>query len=185
VVSDVVHDVRLAVKHLLELGHRKIAYIGPKSKSLQIISRRPTFHEVLQKSGITVPETYIFEGVEGEKEDIYQAVHEIMKGPNPPTAFLGAVDIISIYIIDQLARDGFKVPRDISVIGIGNMSVGRYEMISLTTIDEDRFKMGQTAAKIMLDKIENNQLEPQHIFMPGKLIQRNTTANLKKKFNQE
>jgi len=181
VVSDVTHDIRLAINHLLELGHRKIAFVGTKSPSLQHISRPNIYRQVLREAGISVPDPYYIEGIEGGKEDIYKAVHQLMKSPDPPTAFLGSIDLIAIYIIDQLVRDGYKVPCDISVIGIGNMVVGRYEMIALSTIDEDRQKMGRTAAKIMLDKIENNQLAPRRIFTPGKLIRRNTTATLNRK----
>jgi LacI family transcriptional regulator len=179
VVSDVAHDVRMAIEHLLSIGHRRIAFVGPKSKSLQHIPRFRIYRQVLKEAGISVPESYIYAGIEGGCEDVYKAVHEMMNQPNPPTAFLGAVDVIAIYIIDQLRRDGYRVPEDVSVMGVGNLASGRYDMISLTTIDEDREQMGRTAARIMLDLIQDKNQPPRQIFMPGSLILRQTTASPK------
>jgi LacI family transcriptional regulator len=179
VVSDVDHDVRMAMDHLLSIGHRRIAFVGPKSKSLQHISRPKIYRQALQKAGISVPEKYIFEGIEGGCEDVYRAVHDMMKQPDPPTAFFAAVDVIAIYVIDQLHRDGYRVPRDVSVIGIGNLPASRYDMISLTTINEDREQMGRKAAEIMLELIQEKNQKPRQIFMPGTLILRQTTASPK------
>ncbi len=176
VVSDVAHDSRLVMKHLLELGHRRIAFVGPRSKSLQHAPRPATYRQVLAEAGISVPDSYLFEGVEGGREDVYRAVHELMKLPKPPTAFFAAVDIIGVYVMDQLRQDGYRVPEDVSVIGIGNSHLSAYGMVSLTTINEDRLLMGQTAAKMVVDLIEHKQTEPQHIFMPGTLVVRKTTA---------
>ncbi len=179
VVSDVDHDVRMAMEHLISIGHRRIAFVGPKSKSLQHTPRPRIYRQVLKEEGISLPESYIFEGIEGGCEDVYRAVHEIMRQPDPPTAFFAAVDVIAIYVIDQLRRDGYRVPQDVSVMGIGNLEIGRYDMISLTTIQEDREEMGRKAARIMLELIQGKNKKPQRIFMPGSLILRRTTASPK------
>jgi LacI family transcriptional regulator len=176
VVSDTVADARLAMNHLLELGHRRIAYLGPRSPSAQMLPRPRMYRQVLREAGIAVPAGYFFEGIEGGREDIYRAVHEMMKRPDRPTAFFAAVDIIGIYVMDQLLRDGFRIPGDASVIGIGNMGISRYDMISLSTIDEDRSQMGRSAARIILNQIENPGTRPERIHMAGQLVQRRSTA---------
>jgi len=179
VVSDSPADTRLALTHLLDLGHCRIAYVGPDSPSAQMRSRPKMYRKVMREAGLAVPETFVFEGLEGGKEDIYQAVHAMMKQPEPPTAFLAAVDIIGFYILDQLRRDGWRVPQDVSVIGMGDMALGRYEMVALTTIGEDRTRMGRTAAQMLLDRIENKKSDPKQLFLPGNLIVRRTTGKPK------
>lgn len=176
VVSDVIHDVKILMQHLLSLGHRRIAYVGPNSPSMQIIPRLKTYRKIMGQVNAPVRPTDVFEGVEGGREDVYAAVHQMMQQPDPPTAFFAAVDVIGIYVMDQLHRDGYRVPQDVSVIGMGDMDVSRYDMISLSTISEDRFEMGRRAGEIMLRRINDPKTEPQQIRLPGTLIPRRSTG---------
>lgn len=176
VVSDVVHDVTKLMQHLLALRHRRIAYVGPKSPSMQIIPRLKTYRKIMGQVNAPVRPTDVFEGVEGGKDDVYAAVHQMMQQPNPPTAFFATVDIIGMYVMDQLRRDGYRVPQDVSVIGMGDISTSKYDMISLSTISEDRFEMGRRAGEIMLQRITEPNTPPQRVLLPGKLIQRNSTG---------
>lgn len=178
VVSDSVGDSRTAMRHLLELGHRRIAFIGPKSISLQMRPREDIYRQMLSDAGISTPSSYIYEGQLGGRDDVYRAVHQMMQLPERPTAFFAAIDLIGVYIMDQLVRDGFRVPTDVSVIGIGDTMISRLEMISLTTVAENRLDIGQRAAQVTLKLIRNEQTEPCRTFVPGKLIVRRTTASV-------
>jgi LacI family transcriptional regulator len=178
VVSDPVADSRTAMKHLLDLGHRRIAFIGPKSISAQIQPRAAIYRQMLREAGIGVSDSYIYEGQLGGRDDVYHAVHRMVQLPQPPTAFFAAVDLIGVYVMDQLVRDGFRVPADISVVSIGDTMISRLEMISLTTVAEDRRDIGERAGQTMLKLIRNELTQPCQTFVPGQLIVRRTTARV-------
>jgi LacI family transcriptional regulator len=176
VFSDSIHDSQLAMDYLLNLGHRKIAYIGPKSSSQQVIPRRNAFYSKLEEADCTPPPFHCFESHLGDISEIANAVHHIMQSSPRPTAFFCAFDIVAIYVIEQLRKDGFRIPQDVSVIGMSNTESGRHCFPMLTTVSEDRSMIGKTAAKLLLDTIEKKINRPKRIHLPGELIVRESTA---------
>ena len=94
---------------------------------------------------------------------------------NPPDAIVATVDIMAIGVIKFLNANGYKIPDDISVIGYDNISLSTIIEPSLTTIAQPTRKIGQEAARIIIDKINGvTDCNDQIIFEPEFIIREST-----------
>jgi DNA-binding LacI/PurR family transcriptional regulator len=146
--------IRAGVEHLLELGHRRIAYIsGPQAlKSAQ--RRRLAFTKAMKKyesSLHTQPSIY-----EGDFKPMggQQAVTEILRQKPRPTAILAANDLMAMGALRELRKEGLRVPEDISVIGFDDIVFAALTDPQLTTIALPREEIGRAAVEALLNTIK-------------------------------
>ncbi len=171
---DNVMAATLAVEHLLSLGHRRIAYIGDEFSTV----RCKTYLEIMRKNGIQVPGAYVRIGPSRYEELGYAAANAIFDtAPLPPTAIFASYDNIALGAIKALTDRGLDIPRDVSVVGIDNISSSGYYYRALTTVSNPVRDIGLIAARILLEKIrdKSNQTAQQVMVRPS-LILRETTA---------
>ncbi|MFD5224284.1 LacI family DNA-binding transcriptional regulator [Microbacterium sp. NPDC058342] len=169
---------RLATEHLLGLGHRDIAHIGASPEfdlDFHIPSRRRLgFEHALADAGIT-PAAAFLEPADFTVDGGFRAAEQLLGRPGPrPTAIFAASDEMAIGAI-LAARDlGFRVPQDLSVVGIDGHELG--ELFQLTTVDQFPIAQGERAAHAVLALLD---AEPEAAFtspLPFELIVRGTTA---------
>jgi DNA-binding LacI/PurR family transcriptional regulator len=146
--------IRAGVEHLLDLGHRRIAYIsGPQAlKSAQ--RRRLAFTKAMKRyesSLHTQPSVYEgdFKATGGR-----QAVAEILRQKPMPTAILAANDLMAMGALSELRKAGLRVPEDISVIGFDDISFAALTDPQLTTIALPREEIGRAAVEALLNTIK-------------------------------
>ena len=170
--------VRKMMKHLLELGHRKIAFVSPDTvkESISLRVRLETYKQVLVSRGIEVRNELIGLGLIADPTSITQATEKLMALPEPPTAILAITDIVGYQVMDSLMHQGYRIPRDISLAGIGDLGPSAYNMISLTTVTEDAFQIGKLAGKIVLHQLHEKTVSPTHKLMQGPLVVRRSTG---------
>lgn len=177
-VDVIVNDDRLggvlATKHLLELGHRRIAHItgGNGNGSRE---RQASYRQTMEEAGfepIVVEGNYLQSGGATGAQHILDATGEM------PTAIFAANDLAAIGAMDTLRRAGHRIPDDVSIIGYDNIHWAGMQPIDLTTIDQPAWDMGQTAARLLCTRVGTGSLQGQTVLIEPALVVRSTTRAL-------
>jgi DNA-binding LacI/PurR family transcriptional regulator len=175
----------LIANHLIELGHKRIAYIGgPASSSGQ--QRINGCRKAFEENGIEFDPKLI---VKIETQDVWNHIDEMVKHllalNKPPTAIFAECDFIAKDILTNLQDLGLKIPDDIALAGFDNMDFASYLSVPLTSVSQSFYDMGKVATEILLDKIEGRTKEIKEIILPVELIVRQSTSGNKNKVNSE
>jgi LacI family transcriptional regulator len=166
-----------ATQHLLDLGHKDIAYIGNDSLQDFNYLTFSGFQKATTEKGITLGMNRIQISVHDE-ESLIGCIEQALSGSKPPTALFCATDVYAIHAIRYLHTRGMHVPNDISVVGVDDISVSRFIIPSLTTVSIDREAMAQLGVEL-LQKIVNME-ECSSVTLPRcDLVVRESTAPLK------
>ena len=173
---------RLVTEHLIRYGHKNICYIN--AGVLQPLQDRIRgFHEALRYADLPINKDsvlYIKDPITSQYSDfsdIDSSLVKIFKKENHPTALVCCNDLIALHCIKQLRAMHFKIPEDVSVTGYDNILQAASSSCRLTTIDQDFFGIGHTAATLLLNYIENKQ-QISNILIDPRLIIRGSTKRL-------
>jgi LacI family transcriptional regulator len=168
--------VHQAVEHLLELGHRQIAFIsGPVHfKSAEI--RRQAFLRTMKKHKTSRhTEAVICEG-DFKLESGQQAVKGLLESNHRPTAIIAANDLMAVGALRELRRAGLRVPKDISVIGCDDIWLGKVTDPQLTTIKIPRAEIGAAAVEAVVQNNSGKAHAGREIRIPTELLVRESTG---------
>ncbi|MEV7631835.1 LacI family DNA-binding transcriptional regulator [Microbacterium sp. NPDC089318] len=167
----------LVVDHLVELGHRRIGFVANRQASPE--PQRPEsvrlagFQESMARHGLqdqaTVVETQW--SLDGGRD----AARLIDGLDEPPTAVFAGADITALGIMSELWGQGRSVPDTFALVGYDNSRIASIGPIGLTTIDQSGPEMGQTAARLLLERIDGRS-EASHLLLQPTLVVRATTA---------
>ena len=169
--------IKMAVDHLLELGHRKIGFIaGPKNISVSHIRLR-AFTQTMSEHDLEVEphrivEAHAFSEVAGE-----QAM-SVFLGQNPDaTAIIASNDLIALGCFTALSQFGYSCPKRLSIVGFNNMPYLDWFVTPLTTVSIPHFQMGERSAELLLKRIKSDAPDyNEEILLKPKLIVRKSTA---------
>jgi DNA-binding LacI/PurR family transcriptional regulator len=168
--------VVLAVEHLIELGHKQICYIGEELTK----DRLKYFLEVMKSHNLKIENDFIRSGKERREAAGYLRMKELFSAKNKlPTAIFASYDDVAIGAMKAIYENGLKVPEDISVIGIDDISIASYLYNSLSTISSPVSEMGNIAMRILFEKIQNKKNTViQHINIKPQLVLRDSTKRI-------
>lgn len=165
---------RLAVEHLLALGHRRIACITNAPLAYTAASERVAgYREVLAAAGIAEEPGMIAEGA-FDAHSGHRAVAEILARATPDAIFV-ASDVVAIGVIAGLREAGLSVPGDVSVVGFDAIPLAAYLDPPLTTISLPAHDLGRAAGIALLDRIAGRPVAGRTL-LPTELIVRASTA---------
>jgi DNA-binding LacI/PurR family transcriptional regulator len=170
----------MAASHLLDLGHREIAFIGDALEDpfgfTSSTDRETGFRRELAASGVVIPPDRIGHGAHGRYE-ARDLARRMLTDDDRPTAIFAASDTQAFGVV-AAARDlGLGVPDDLSVIGYDDIEAADY--VGLTTIRQQLFESGRRGAEILLTEIEGRSPEPAIAQLEPELVARATTAPAK------
>jgi DNA-binding LacI/PurR family transcriptional regulator len=164
---------RLAVEHLVGLGHRRLAHVdGGEGAGAQ--ARRDGFLDAVREAGLA-SEAVVVRGDYTEAGGA-DGVERLLAGGRPPTAVFVSNDLAAVGALHALERRGLAVPDDISVVGYDNTALAGLGHIDLTTIDQPRRQLGATAVGLLLDRLENGRRRARHVVLPPTVVVRGSTA---------
>ncbi|MBO0998113.1 LacI family DNA-binding transcriptional regulator [Bacillus sp. SD075] len=177
IVMDNNKGARLAVQHLLKLGHKKIAKISGPSKYLATYERTVGYKEEMMENGYEIDEGMIFNS-EFSYDKIYSFTKKLLKKKDRPTAILAASDQMALAVLDAASNLNLKIPDDLSVVGFDNIRLSANEFIGLTTISQQMDQMSLTALEKLIYLIENKEASSSsiQIFLKPELMVRKTTG---------
>jgi len=164
-----------ALEHLLDLGHRKIGFLmGPPDTSTSI-ERLNGAQSTMARRAIPLDRSQVLR-TDFTHEGGYSGFIRIMRQTPKPTALFCANDAIAIGALDAARKTGFHVPEDVSIIGVDDIPMASWSMISLTTLRQPIGDIGALAAKLIVRKVASGDAPAETFIFPTRLIKRNTTA---------
>jgi LacI family transcriptional regulator len=144
--------IRLALEHLLALGHRRIGFVGNRL-SWDMDRRLDVFLSEMAARGLSVPPEAIALGPHSAAGG-YAAATRLMAADLPPTAFLCAADLLAVGVLCALQEAGWRVPEVMSVVGFDDIPLAAYTSPPLTTVRQPVTELARAAATMLLDSIE-------------------------------
>lgn len=150
-----------AVSRLIELGHKKIAYIGETDKE----ERYNGYCRALEHAGIPILKGYI-SNVKLSSEGGYQGANILFDRDCDATAWFCSNDMTAIGAMRAVKEHGLQIPEDISIISIDDIDTAQYLTPMLTTVHIPIEEMGKMAAKTLIDRIEGGHTLPMKISFP-------------------
>jgi DNA-binding LacI/PurR family transcriptional regulator len=181
-VTNIVIDHRraafLALSHLKDLSHKRIAVLRGNPLSSDAADRFEAICEVADQLGISIdPELTVQINIDDPSPQLgYPFAKELLKRNKPFTALFAYNDISAIGSIRAFQEQGLLVPRDISVMGFDDIPGSAFHMPSLTTVRQPLNRMGQVAAQTLLERLENQEEYPAEIAIEPELVVRESTA---------
>ncbi len=172
----------LALRHLYQLGHRKIAFMHGQSFSSDSDTRWSANLSAARELGLAVSDnlTIRLEKDSHSPEISYPGIRQLIQNRRPFTAVLCFNDVSAMGTIRALHEAGLRVPEDVSVLGFDDIQSAQYQVPSLTTIRQPLQQMGSTAAQMLLQKLAG-ETTPDLIQVEPELIVRESTARAKKR----
>lgn len=164
-----------AVDHLLDRGHRVFALLTGPEGNVLTRERHQGAREALAVAGLELPESHVAGG-SFEIGAGYEAAGRLMRLTPRPTAILCCSDQLAIGCISGLAAAGVRVPEDVSVVGFDDIGPAAYARPALTTVRQDRRKLGRIAAQRLLDSIAGRRADEALTTLPVEMIVRASTG---------
>ncbi len=180
IFHDDVDGSRQITRHLIELGHRRIAYLGNSLSGRTTLDRLAGFKTEMQAADLTIPNAYIHHVAGNGPQFGLDGIEQLLTLNQPPTAVVCFNDMLAMGVLKGCRMAGLIVPDDISVTGFDNITFSAYTHPPLTTFDQPKQSIGTEAARLLLDLLDTNPngsvFQPKEIVLKGKLLVRNSTA---------
>jgi len=166
---------RLAVDHLVRLGHRRIGFLGGREDLSSARGREQGFREAMAAHGLTVDERlvvrgdYSLEGAEGPALDLLSA-------DDPPTAIFAANDLSALRVIEVARRLGIDIPGRVSLVGFDDIPESLRSVPSITTVAQPMIEIGRRAASDLFRLMAHEDLEETDVQLPTRLVVRDSTG---------
>ena len=164
-----IHD---AVRHLVSLGHTRIAHVAGPDRLLHAARRKASFLHAIASSNLAAP---VVVETDFTAADGARATAELLERAERPTAIVYANDAMAIAGIGVARRAGLDVPRDVSIVGFDDSAIGRYIEPALTTVATDARGWGFTAADALLRLVGGDEVGDIEL-APAELVVRDSTA---------
>lgn len=165
---------RDAAAHLIDLGHRRIAYIGDRYGFQSDTDRFGGYRQALERADIPFGPELVAHG-DGTPAGGEQAMQEILSLPQRPTAVFCYNDMSALGALRAIRNHHLSVPQDISVVGFDDLFLASYSYPPLTTVRQPKEHMGRVATKIVLKLLSGTSCEF-NMKVAGELIIRASTA---------
>src|SRR5829696_1494371 len=176
VTVDDVEGGRMATAHLLELGHRRIAFAGDTVDGVHgasASSRRCVgYQRALGHAGVPVRPDLVRLRPHGR--DAAAIASDLLELAGPPTAIFAASDLQALAMLDALTARGVRVPEDVSVVGFDDVELARYA--GLTTVAQPLEDSGTRGAELLLAALNGENVPASRQHLPLRLVARDTTA---------
>ncbi|MFI7587450.1 LacI family DNA-binding transcriptional regulator [Spongisporangium articulatum] len=167
-----------ATQHLLELGHRRIAYIGGPVTAACNQARAAGFRAAVEAAGEEVPDAYVRTGDFMFDSALKQAM-VLLDLPEPPTAVFAGSDETALAVIEAARSRGLRVPEDLSVVGFDDTLMAKMSSPALTTVRQPLREMGAVALRTALRLVAGEELDSHHVELATRLIVRDSTEALR------
>lgn len=177
VISDDMLGMRLAVDHLVSLGHRRIAHLaGPETLSTGL-ARRLGFEQAMRQHGLNAKAVARAEAYTVESGEVAMNTLLAKRNQTQFTAVVAANDLLALGALQALKHAGIKVPRDVSVVGHNDMQLLDQVNPPLTSVRIQHYEMGFRAARLLIDALrERPGSQDATVVLRPQLVVRASTA---------
>lgn len=165
----------LAVEHLIKLGHKKIGFINGSKDAFVSYERLDGYHLALSRYGISVDNSLIINS-DFTNIGAGEAAKELLQRHSDITAIFCASDFMAVGAMNMLKSLDKRVPEDISIVGFDDIFLASIVSPKITTIRQDREKIGELAANLLLDLSSNQRMG--RMMIEPELVVRESTKNI-------
>lgn len=173
VETDDLNASQAITRHLIELGHRRIAFLAGPSPAPSSRERLEGYRRALREAAIEPDDRLIF-GAGSTIEDGEKAGLQLLQERPGATAIQAANDLVAIGAATVLLQQGLAIPRDVSIAGFGNVLVSEHFRVPLTTVRQPKLRLGVAAIDTMFKLIDGQRADPKRL--PGEIVVRASTA---------
>jgi len=163
--------LRQLTQHLIDLGHRHIAYLSAPLNLMFAFHRMEGYKKALAANGIPFDEAAMTIGELTERSG-YKAGRDFLTRDNPPTAIIACNDLMALGVISAAQRLGLTVGRDVSVTGFDDVSLAAHSHPPLTTVRQPIYEIGQRVCGTLIHLLQEETLEERHVMLEPQLIVR-------------
>jgi len=175
VESDNLAGAQAAVQHLIDLGHRRIGFLGGRPDLESARLREEGFRRTMAAAGLPVEPALLRSG--GFRMETSDApARDLLAHPDRPTAVFAANDLMAIQVMHVAQSSGLRIPDDLSVIGFDNIPEAAAATPGLTTIAQPLQSIGQTAMQLLLALLRGEEPRARHVQLATELVVRESTA---------
>jgi LacI family transcriptional regulator len=171
VMSENEQGARLAVRHLHELGHERIATITGLLKTRPGADRLDGYGYELADLGLELPAEYVVEG-DFYDESGYRGTRQLLELDRPPTAIFAASDLMAAGALRAANELGVRIPEDVAIVGFDDIGLASLITPQLTTVRQDMHALGEAAANGLAHMIDDPGAEPARELVPTRLVVR-------------
>lgn len=166
-----------ATEYLINMGHKKIGFIGKDPNLTFSVDRKSGYRLALMNHDIPLNPSYCID-LSKKRRNYFNEIMTYMQQPDRPTAVVVSDDIIAFTLKQVSYELGLRVPNDLSIIGFNNSMVAKMSAPPLTSIDINSFQLGIEAASQIINHIENPNLMATKIIVPHQLVERDSCKEL-------
>ncbi|GAA0438911.1 MAG: LacI family DNA-binding transcriptional regulator [Bacillota bacterium] len=148
-----------AVKHLIKIGKKRIAFINSDEKFLYARERRAGYEKAFREFNIAVEKKRIYNINQLNFESGQQAMRTLLNQEEKPDAVFAVSDVLAIGALKEIHANGLKVPDDIAIIGFDKISFSNMTHPTLTTVSQPMYRMGCISASMLINKIKGEEVE--------------------------
>jgi len=160
---------QVAVEHLIEQGHRRIAYLGDDGWISTAVERHEGYVTALRQSGLTYDAAIVRHGLR-TSESAFTALNEILTQPNPPTAVFASQNFVTIGACQSLHMLGLH--HSVALVGFDEIATSDMVEPALTLVVQDIEGMGTKAAELLFSRIDGEDNVSQRCVFPTRLVVR-------------
>jgi LacI family transcriptional regulator len=173
--ADEFYAVRQALEHLIELGHQRIAFIGPVKHPSCMGLRTEAYRQIMREHNLPPMDDLLFSEDSSNLMPLLDSVPEIVKARRI-TGILAMTDGLAVRAMNRMRKEGMVAPQDISIIGIDGTLMSNVSIPPLSTVRNPLHERGRRAAEMLLKQIQNPHLPIEHIVFAVSLIRRESTG---------
>jgi LacI family transcriptional regulator len=186
VLSDNVQGAYQVARHLLGLGHQRIAVVGAEPHSESIARRLTGVRQALGEAGIRPTEERLATSTGEQFQLGFVTAQRLLRQRPPPTAVIALTDMLAVGVLHGAWKAGLQLPEDLSVTGFDDIPLASYVLPELTTVAQPITQMGERAVHRLLQLVQERlvrlaadpELKPECAVLPTRLIVRSSTARL-------
>ena len=171
--SDHVETALLATRHLLNLGHRRIATITGAEDRQVTSMRLKGYERALEEAGVTY-ESSLVESGNWEADGAFDATLRLLDRAPGITAFYAQNDTMALGVLSALHEQGIGVPDDCAVVGCDDIPMAAHAIPPLTTVHVPFYETGETAVRLLLEVIAGRMDRPKRVLLPVRLVRRSS-----------
>ena len=176
VFSDNAQGGFIGMRHLIQLGHRRIGVAGAPAHTEPIQRRFQGTRQALKAHGMAADPQLLIKGDTQLFDMGYQAARQLMRLPEPPTAIFSLTDVTAVGVMHALAELGLSVPGDVSVLGYDNIPIASYMIPQLSTVAQPIIEMGETAVDLLFARLQDPAQPNEARVLQTRLIPRQSTS---------
>jgi LacI family transcriptional regulator len=175
VISDSKSGIALAMRHLHDLGHRRIATITGLLDTRPGADRLRAYRSEVQSLGLAYRDEYVAYG-DFYVDSGHREMARLLALPEPPTAVVAASDLMALGAIRAVNEAGRSVPDDVSVVGFDDIQLAGHVHPPLTTLRQDKAGLGAEAGRALMALIGGEGDVPDAVTLPVELVVRGSTT---------